>query len=112
MTKLQKYLDHQVASSVKAYTLALQLKPEELFKKFTSVDINLNEDQTALVNYYKKHKLFLGFEKLQAYHDLFPNDELVSDDRDEIEQSIIDAIIGADVHQEPVQMELKDYVTE
>ena len=111
MTKLQRYLQRQVASSVKAYTLAMQLKPEELYQKFTSVDINLNEDQLALVNYYKEKKLFLGFEKLAIYNELFPDDELVSDDKDEIEQSMIDAILGMELHSDSgQQMELKDYV--
>lgn len=47
--RCQRFLYNQAASSIKAYALAKNLTPDELYNEFTRMNISLNDDQKVMV---------------------------------------------------------------
>lgn len=114
LSKLERYLKHQIASSVRTYIAVNHLTPEQLYNFFDNDDIRLNKDQLALLKARDRYYLYSDvFERIDyLYSDAFDNmpadtvDKIAT--KEEIEDCIIDAIIGADVYQEPQQMRFDD----
>lgn len=129
LSKLERFIMQQVGSSIRTYLCIYDFTPEQLYRKFSDSKIKMNKNQLALLKASAEAEVkarekraalnpqrFLTDEEFKKFQDRDFVDEFselpyVLDKpatKEEIEDDIINAIIGSDVYQEPQQMRFDD----